>query len=282
MRVSITAIALMAAVSLTGCRGAARSRWTAGPGKGGHGAKSAAWPGATAVCRAPLLALQFAAAGLGPQAAPLLEEERDARSFALVPDVTNPITIHGARAGTTFSTDNHPINSCQVEPSYRPDQRLDGKKANSGRRLLEVPHARQLGTVLHGYTEPHVHRPGCVAVTLAKEIAHERGALAEDLVGVPIGPLHGVKDARDKFVRDFLVKEIAHGIHEDHSRLPPPERLLQPLGPQGQIKSGLKGMARRATKALRKSLGVTVVAPGADLGAAGYRIPRRIGPLDCC
>jgi hypothetical protein len=31
MRVSITAIALMAAVSLAGCRGAARSCWTAGP-----------------------------------------------------------------------------------------------------------------------------------------------------------------------------------------------------------------------------------------------------------
>jgi hypothetical protein len=41
-------------------------------------------------------------------------------------------------------------------------------------------------------------------------------------------------------------------------------------------------MAGGATEAFGKSFGIAVVTTGADLGAAGDRIPGGVGPLDRC
>ena len=63
-------------------------------------------------------------------------------------------------------------------------------------------------------------------VSIAKISNHERAALGEDLEGVPVGGLHRVEYGIDKMPRHFLVKEVAHRIDEDASRLSPTQRLF--------------------------------------------------------
>jgi hypothetical protein len=41
---------------------------------------------------------------------------------------------------------------------------------------------------------------------------------------MPVGLSHYLEDTLDIFVRYLLVKEVAHGVHEDSSRTLPPER----------------------------------------------------------
>jgi hypothetical protein len=50
--------------------------------------------------------------------------------------------------------------------------------------------------------------------------------------------------------RDALVEEITHGVDEDAPRLPPLERLGQPLGPEREIKPVLERMLGDTAKSL--------------------------------
>ena len=43
---------------------------------------------------------------------------------------------------------------------------------------------------------------------------------------MPIGSLHRLEDGIDERLRYLLVKEVAHRVDEDASRLAPSERLL--------------------------------------------------------
>ena len=86
--------------------------------------------------------------------------------------------------------------------------------------------------------------------------------------------------SRDELVRDVLVEQVAHRVHEDHPRPAPAQRLLEPLGPQPQVEALLVGVARHAAPALGERLGVAVRAAGRDLRAARHRVPGRLGPLD--
>lgn len=76
------------------------------------------------------------------------------------------------------------------------------------------------------------------------------------------------------------MKKIAHRIHENHSWLSPTERLLNTFWAQGQIKSKFERMTSRSTEAFRETLGVTVVAAAADLGATRDGIPGCVSPFD--
>src|SRR6202022_2153265 len=92
---------------------------------------------------------------------------------------------------------------------------------------------------------------------------------------------HRVEHSLDVSAGNFLVKKIAHRIHEDHSRALPYKRLQEPLGPKREVESGLKRMPRHAAKPLGKSSGIAVVATRTDLRAPGHRVPRRVSPFDC-
>lgn len=76
------------------------------------------------------------------------------------------------------------------------------------------------------------------------------------------------------------MKEITHGVDENHAWRSPAQRLVQPLRPQRQIKAALEGMSRRSAKPLGKTFRVAMVATGADLCAAGDRIPSGVRPLN--
>src|SRR5262249_55598734 len=77
------------------------------------------------------------------------------------------------------------------------------------------------------------------------------------------------------------VEQIAHGIDEDHPRFVPAQRISEFLWDQPEIESPFVGMALDATEPLSEGLGITVLAPRADLRAATDRIPRRIRPFNC-
>ncbi len=63
----------------------------------------------------PLPPVQLAPARLRPQPSPLLEEERDAGSLALVADRSHPCALHGPRLRPALAADNHPIDAGEVE-----------------------------------------------------------------------------------------------------------------------------------------------------------------------
>src|SRR5690606_39891241 len=110
--------------------------------------------------------------------------------------------------------------------------------------------------------------------------AHERTAFRQNLKHMPVGFLHHVKNAINERAIDILVEEIAHRIHEDHAWLLPDKRLLEPRRPEPQTETLLVWMAGNTAPSLGEALGITIVTPAADLGAAGHWPPRRARPLD--
>src|SRR5882757_8107705 len=97
---------------------------------------------------------------------------------------------------------------------------------------------------------------------------------------MPVSPLHGVEYGSYVARCDFLMKKIAHRVHENHPGSLPSERLEEPFGPQRQVKACSERMTGDTSKAFREPLGVAIVTTGADLCAAGDRVPGRICPLD--
>ena len=103
------------------------------------------------------LAFQLSAGGRLPDAAPLFEEERNARAAALVANGKNPFFFHRAGAGTAFATDNDPMNSGEIDRSQVFQERLDGEKADRGVCGAEVVNSREaVLLVLDADTPPDV------------------------------------------------------------------------------------------------------------------------------
>src|SRR5215218_84334 len=125
----------------------------------------------------PFAPVQCPSTEFWSQAAPLLEKEGDPGPGALVADVAHPLRIHGAGPGATLAAHDDPMNADEIERAEGRDQRLDGEEAHAGRRLLQVPNARQLRTVLNRHPKPHVRGPAAVAVASPQKVAHQRRAL---------------------------------------------------------------------------------------------------------
>ena len=98
---------------------------------------------------------------------------------------------------------------------------------------------------------------------------------------MPIRLFHRVEDRGYERPGDFLVKEIAHRVDENHLGLSPTQRLIEALRTERQVKACLEGMFGRTSKSFSKALGITAVATGADLCATRYRVPRRVSPFNC-
>src|SRR5215469_12484702 len=97
---------------------------------------------------------------------------------------------------------------------------------------------------------------------------------------MPLRRCHDTGHDLDVSIRDTILKQITHGIHEDQFRRPPQERLEQFLWNKPQIESLLVGMSLHAAKALRKRFGITMLTTGANLDTPAHWVPRRICPLD--
>ena len=91
---------------------------------------------------------------------------------------------------------------------------------------------------------------------------------------------HHFSNGADVVVRNVGVKEIAHGIHEDHLRGAPFQGVCELLRDEAKIKAKLVRMTRRPAKTFRECLGIAVTASGTDLRTPANRVPGGIGPLN--
>src|ERR1700756_1972984 len=103
---------------------------------------------------APLATIEQPATGLRPQSTPLFKKEWDFRGLALIAHFTRPFNEHWPRTRPALPTDNHPMNTFEIDLSDRPEQRLDRKEAHRRLRLLDMPGARLLAAVLDRSAEP--------------------------------------------------------------------------------------------------------------------------------
>ncbi len=98
---------------------------------------------------------------------------------------------------------------------------------------------------------------------------------------MPVGLFHGFENAIDERPRNLLMEKIAHGIHKNHPRPFPRQRLLKSLCPQRKVEPVLKRVSCYAAPTFRKSGRIAIVAAGRDLRTACNRIPCSVGPFDC-
>ncbi len=134
--------------------------------------------------------------------------------------------------------------------------------------------------VLNRDAEPDVARDRPFIIPLPDVVAHERAALGQHLVDMPVRLLHGIEHVVDECAVDVLVEKVAHRVHEDHPRLFPEHGLLQPRRPECQVEALLVRVPGNATPALCEAFSIAVVATRTDLGAARHRVPGRIRPFN--
>src|SRR5580704_8654237 len=72
----------------------------------------------------PLSPLEISPTRFGPDAAPLLEEERNILDATLVAQFQGPSLLHRARLRAALATDDRPVDSGKVDSAHRADQRL--------------------------------------------------------------------------------------------------------------------------------------------------------------
>ena len=169
----------------------------------------------------PLASVQRIAARLGGAASPLLEEEGDSLRPTLVAQGTRPVRFHGAGARPAFAADDNPLNLLQIDIAYRAQQRLEGNEAHGGVRLLQVPQPRHRCGIFNGYAQPYMRGHGPLCIMLFDEIAHQRTALGENLIDVPVGSFHRIEYPPDILVGYLLMEKVAHRIDKDELRAPP-------------------------------------------------------------
>src|SRR5206468_1039867 len=78
----------------------------------------------------PLAPIQTPAGLRLPNAAPLLEEEGDSGSRALLPDFANPLGLHRTGTGPALAANDHPVDPTKRKMGDRTKERLHAQEAN--------------------------------------------------------------------------------------------------------------------------------------------------------
>src|SRR5215212_2221561 len=175
--------------------------------------------------------------------APLLVEVGDAFSYAPVPYITDPGGIAPPMSSTALTSRDDPVEILEVEFIHRNEEGFGADETDGRRDLAQVVRAPSVVVRLDGDADPDVRWPG----QGLSEPGEALGTLGEDLVGVPVGPHHGVEDAMDEVAGDVFVEQIRHRVDEDAAGLFPSQREVETLRPEAGIKALLVGMTRNAT-----------------------------------
>ena len=97
--------------------------------------------------------------------------------------------------------------------------------------------------------------------------------LGEHLKRVPGRAVHHVEYGLDETGRRRLVKQIGHGVDEYEARFLPSQGFIERGLVGGEGEPVLVLLDSHTLEPFRHSLGVAVLASGADLRAAGHRVP---------
>src|SRR6516164_11248131 len=90
-------------------------------------------------------------------AAPLLEEERHARTSAQVADRDNPFLSHWPCSGSALTANYRPTDTGEVKATKMFQQRFDRQEPNACRSCLQVAYSRQaVLAILHADSPPDV------------------------------------------------------------------------------------------------------------------------------
>src|SRR6185437_14855097 len=125
----------------------------------------------------PLPTLERTPTGLRPDAAPLLEEERNLLRLALVANIQRPCLRHWASAGTAFAAQNRPSDAGQVHLADRADQWLERDKLHGGVCGLKMFDAHGVLPVLDRHAEPNIRWRLTGRITLFQVPRQERTSL---------------------------------------------------------------------------------------------------------
>ena len=188
--------------------------------------------------------------------------------------------MHWSRAWPTLTANDCPGYSSEIDVFDRPQERFERDETCLGIDPLKMFDAAGVRCVFNRNAKPDVawHTPA--SVTSTDVVTHERAALGQHLVHVPVRALHRIKHPINERPVNVLVEKVAHRIDENHPRPLPLARLLKPRRPQRQVEALLIRMTDDATPAFRKARRIAIVTPGSDLGATRHRVPSRIRPFN--
>ena len=102
----------------------------------------------------------------------------------------------------------------------------------------------------------------------------------KNLESVPTSLVHHLEDLHDEVIGHLLVKEVAHGIHKDHTRLTPRHRYEQRPRVDCDLEAVPVLRLAHGLEPSGHSFSVAVLAANAELRAAGYRVPRSFRPFN--
>ena len=156
------------------------------------------------------------------------------------------------------------------------EQRLKGEEFDVGAGLAEEVNAVGIVGMFHGNALPDVGRPRQFVVELGQAF----GAFGEDLVAMPVGLVHHVKDFFDETERHVPVVEVAHGVDEDGLGTFPAEREAEGVFVKGDLEAVTVMRVADSLEAVGHALGVAMLAARADLGAPRHGVPSCFGPFD--
>src|ERR1019366_7990531 len=102
----------------------------------------------------------------------------------------------------------------------------------------------------------------------------------ENLILMPVCPPHNFEDLLNITNGNIRVKEVTHAIDKHAAGNVPAKRVFKHVRLQCEVESIPVIFLPHRMQPVGKTFGITVLAARTDLGAAGYRIPGRVGPFD--
>ena len=175
-----------------------------------------------------------------------------------IADFNDPALIHRARAGAGFAANNDPIDPGEIKVRQRAEQRLNRQKLYFRRGVSEPSDPAKPVIVFHSDAHPHIPGPRELRSNLAQTIC----SLGENLISVSRRVSHDLEDTAYKAVRHSLMKQIAHGIDENHARFRPFQWQLQHVEVCPHSKSVTVVALSHRLKAFGHTLRIAIEAAG--------------------
>jgi hypothetical protein len=139
-----------------------------------------------------------------------------------------------------------------------------------------VQSVQEVVAKLNPYAQPHVLRTRTPREILGQPL----GSLGEDLIGVLRRGLDDRKHSIEKLVRNILMEQVAHAVHEIHGRFPSLKRLTKSTLVNRELKLVLVPRSAHSVKTPRHHFSIAILAARRDLVATRRWVPRLLSPFN--